>query len=156
MPQLVVMGLARPGEAREIAEMSRDAIERGLGWSWTPARVHRFITGRENSVVVARRGSELAAFAIMQFGDEVAHLNLLAVAEAHRRQGIGRRLLHWLETTAVAAGVFRIDLELRAGNAGARAFYERLGFVCRGEVPGYYQGRETALRMSRGLAGQPC
>jgi len=26
----------------------------------------------------------------MHFGDEVAHLNLLAVAPEHRRQGLGR------------------------------------------------------------------
>jgi [ribosomal protein S18]-alanine N-acetyltransferase len=88
----------------------------------------------------------------MHFGDETAHLNLLGVAHEHRRQGLGRQLMDWLTATAVEAGVFRINLELRTHNQGARAFYESLGFEQRGVVQGYYQGREAALRMSLRLA----
>jgi ribosomal-protein-alanine N-acetyltransferase len=138
--------------------MSRDLIEHGLAWSWTPARVQHFIVGADSSVVVARRerergtvGRGIAAFAIMHFGDETAHLNLLAVAPESRRQGLGRQLMDWLSATAVEAGVFRINLELRAENLAARAFYESLGFAELGVVQGYYQGREAALRMARRL-----
>lgn len=171
MSELSTLGLARAADAREIAEMSRDFVEHGLTWSWTPARVQHFIAGAESSVVVARRDPRndapreglprdgrpgairrVAAFAIMHFGDEVAHLNLLAVAPEHRRQGLGRQLMDWLTATAIEAGVFRINLELRTHNAPARAFYENLGFEQLGVVPGYYQGREAALRMSRRLA----
>jgi ribosomal protein S18 acetylase RimI-like enzyme len=87
--------------------MSRDLIEQGLTWSWTPARVQHFITGSDSSVVVARREaphrrplSPVSAFAIMHFGDDVAHLNLLAVAPEYRRQGLGRQLMDWLTLTA--------------------------------------------------------
>src|SRR5580693_3897139 len=156
MSELATLGLARAGDAREIAEMSRDLIEQGLTWSWTPLRVKHFISGAESSVVVARREGRIAAFAIMHFGDEVAHLNLLAVAAKHRRQGLGRQLMDWLTATAVEAGVFRINLELRSNNEQARIFYECLGFDQLGIVQGYYQGREAALRMSRHLARNPC
>jgi ribosomal-protein-alanine N-acetyltransferase len=88
----------------------------------------------------------------MHFGDEVAHLNLLAVAPEHRRQGLGSQLLDWLIKTAIEAGVFRINLELRTNNEAAKFFYSRLGFDQLGIVQGYYQGREAALRMSRHLA----
>jgi len=150
--ELSTLGLARPADAREIAEMSRDLIEQGLTWSWTPPRVQHFISGSESSVVVARRERHIAAFAIMHFGDDVAHLNLLAVAAEHRRQGLGRQLMSWLTATAIEAGVFRINLELRTNNEAARMFYESLGFDQLGLVQGYYQGREAALRMSRRLA----
>lgn len=152
MSELAFIGLARAGDAREIAEMSRDLIEQGLTWSWTPARVQHFISGAESSVVVARRERRIAAFAIMHFGDDAAHLNLLAVSPEHRRQGLGRQLMHWLTTSAIEAGVFRINLELRTHNEAARNFYARLGFDQLGIVQGYYQGREAALRMSRHLA----
>ncbi len=166
MSEISTLALADAADAREIAEMSRDLIEQGLAWSWTAARVQHFITGPESSVVVARRerrgdaqqragprmaAPRIAAFAIMHFGDEVAHLNLLAVALEHRRQGLGRQLMDWLTATAIEAGVFRINLELRTQNGPARAFYERLGFDELGVVQGYYQGREAALRMSRRL-----
>jgi len=155
MSELVMLGLARSADADEIAAMSRDLIERGLAWSWTPPRVVRCIAGRDSSVVVARCERRIAAFAIMHFGDEVAHLNLLAVAPAFRRRCLGRRLMEWLTTTAIEAGVFRIDLELRAGNAAARTFYERLGFEALNVLEGYYQGREAALRMTRRLSRGP-
>jgi ribosomal protein S18 acetylase RimI-like enzyme len=151
MSELAFLGLARRSDAREIAEMSRDLIEQGLSWSWTPARVQHFISGTESSVVVARRERRIAAFGIMHFGDEVAHLNLLAVAPEHRRQGLGRQLMQWLTTTAIEAGVFTINLELRTRNEAAKHFYQRLGFAQLGVVQGYYQGREAALRMSRQL-----
>jgi ribosomal-protein-alanine N-acetyltransferase len=152
MPELATFGLARTADACEIAELSRELIEQGLTWSWTAARVQRSIAGIDSSVVVARREHRIAAFAIMHFGDDVAHLNLLAVAPEHRRQGLGRQLLDWLTATAIAAGVFRIDLELRAKNEEAQVFYEKLGFDRLGVVRNYYQGREAALRMSRRLA----
>jgi ribosomal-protein-alanine N-acetyltransferase len=151
MSALATLGLARREDADEIAVMSRDSIEDGLTWSWTPARVRRSIMSRDSSVVVARHGSRVAAFAIMYFGDDVAHLNLLAVAGAHRRRGIGRRLMQWLSATALEAGVSRIGLELRANNEGARSFYECLGFEALNVVQGYYQGREPALRMTKRL-----
>jgi ribosomal-protein-alanine N-acetyltransferase len=152
MPELAALSLARPGDAREIAEMSRDLIEQGLTWSWTPARVQHFISGPESSVVVARRDRRLAAFAIMHFGAESAHLNLLAVAAEHRRQGLGRRLMEWLTATAIEAGVFRINLEVRTRNEEALLFYRSLGFDTLNVVQGYYQGREAALRLTRNLA----
>jgi [ribosomal protein S18]-alanine N-acetyltransferase len=155
MSELAYLGLARTGDAREIAEMSRDLIEQGLTWSWTPARVQHFISGRDSSVVVARREQRIAAFAIMHFGDDVAHLNLLAVAPEHRRQGLGRQLMDWLTNTALEAGVLRINLELRTHNEAARQFYEQLGFDSLGTVQGYYQGREAALRMARRLSKVP-
>jgi ribosomal-protein-alanine N-acetyltransferase len=60
--------------------------------------------------------------------------------------------MDWLTKTAVEAGVFRINLELRTQNEAAKIFYARLGFDQLGVVQGYYQGREAALRMSRRLA----
>jgi ribosomal protein S18 acetylase RimI-like enzyme len=154
MSELATLGLARTSDARVIAEMSRDLIERGLTWSWTPARVQQSICGAESSVIVARRGHRVAAFAIMHFGDEAAHLSLLAVSPEHRRQGLGRQLMDWLTATAMEAGIFRINLELRTHNTQARLFYESVGFGTQGVIQGYYQGREAALRMSRRLGKQ--
>jgi ribosomal-protein-alanine N-acetyltransferase len=150
MPEILTLGLAQPQEAERIARMSRDLIEAGLGWSWTPQRVGRHIADRHSSVVVARSERRIAGFALMKFGDDVAHLNLLAVMPAWRRQGCGRKLMDWLFATAEVAGIRRINLELRVQNLGARSFYEACGFRVTGTRPNYYQGTESALSMSRG------
>jgi ribosomal-protein-alanine N-acetyltransferase len=126
-------------------------IEAGLGWRWTPERVAASIRARNVNVVVARIDGCMAGFAIMRYGDDDAHLDLLAVAPAYRRAGVARRLLQWLEKCAAVAGILRIDLEVRAQNTEAQRFYERLGYHRTAHLPGYYQGVEDAFRMRRDL-----
>jgi ribosomal protein S18 acetylase RimI-like enzyme len=146
--------LARRADAREIAQMSRDLIETGLGWSWTPQRVLRALRDRDTIVLTARIGGRLLGFAIMKFLDAEAHLGLLAVYPAHQRAGVGRRLLAWLEDSARVAGTFDIHLEVRSTRPHAHTFYRALGYHVRDEISGYYQGLESALRMTKNLSVQ--
>ena len=144
--------LAVPPDADAIALMSRELIETGLGgWSWDPQRVARAIRARDTVVLVAAVQNPLVGFAIMNFGDTRAHLSLLAVKPTHQRRGIGARMMAWLEESALVAGVATINLELRTNNSAARDFYRALGFTETAYIPGYYQGVETALRMSRDI-----
>ena len=129
--------------------MSLAFVERGLRPSWSVARIARHVRHPESVVLVAERGRRMVGFAIMDFGDDAAHLNLLAVAPAERRRRLGERLVAWLEETALTAGTFIVELELRAGNAAARAFYESLGYAEAVRISGYYQGIEDAVRMRR-------
>ena len=141
--------LARARDARPIAEMSRDCIEHGLGWRWTEPRVLSCIRHPAVNVVVVRPA--LAGFGIMQYGDDEAHLLLLAVHPRHRRGGIGAALVDWLETTALIAGVGLIRLETRASSPEARGFYRALGYTEIRTVKGYYQGREDAVSIAKDL-----
>ncbi|MGI9289284.1 MAG: GNAT family N-acetyltransferase [Pseudomonadales bacterium] len=148
----VPIKLATVKDAEEIACMSRDYIEEGLGWSWNTQRVLRYIREPEVVVAVAKAERELQGFAIMQFGEDNAHLNLLAVRTRYRRRGLGKRLLRWLEATAITAGTFKISLELRETNRSAHQFYQRLGYRPIKRIAGYYQGREAAIRMGRNVS----
>lgn len=156
----VELALARLAEAQQIALMSRDLIEAGLGWRWTPARVTRQIRCPDTNVLVARslfgrsRG-RVIGFAIMHFRMEEAHLLLLAVHPAYRHGGIGRRLVEWQEKVARTAGIPTIHLEVRANNHAARAFYRALGYQEVQLVPRYYDGRESAVRMAHDLRVTP-
>lgn len=143
--------LATPADAATIAEMSRTLIESGLGWSWTHRRVAHAIRSRDTLAVAAVQASGLAGFGLMDFGDETAHLSLFAVRADLQRQGIGTGMFEWLKRSALVAGIARINLELRVRNLHAQAFYRALGFEQVGRVPGYYRGREHALRMALNL-----
>jgi ribosomal protein S18 acetylase RimI-like enzyme len=147
-PELAPATLA---DAPVIADLSRRLIETNLPWSWTPARVARHISHADSMVLAARTGEQLAGFAIMHFGDEVAHLNLLAVDTPWQRRGLGRLVMEWLETSAVTAGIFLVCLEVRARNPGAVSFYRQLGYQEAGRLTRYYAGREDAVRMTRDL-----
>ena len=87
----------------------------------------------------------------MRYGDDEAHLDLLGVAPPHRGEGLGRRLVEWLEKPALLAAISAVFLEVRESNPGAQAFYERLGYRKVGTLAGYYQERESAIRMGREL-----
>ena len=118
-------------------------------------RVAASIGAPNVNVLVACVHGNIAGFAIMRYGDDNAHLDLLAVAPPYRRLGIGRQLLQWLEKCAVVAGIFKVDLEVRAENEGAQLFYRRMGYRTLAYLPGYYQGIEAALRMGRDLSCRP-
>ncbi len=150
-PDRTELKLVRRGDALRIARMSRDLVEHGLPWTWIPRRVIAHIRGRDSNVLGAWHAGQLVGFAIMQFYAERAHLNLLAVQPAVRRLGIGRYLVEWQEQVARAGGIPVVNLEVRANNPGAQAFYRRLGYRQGEHLPGYYQGREAAIRMSHDL-----
>jgi len=147
----IAIGLGRRADAVQIALMSREFIEHGLGWSWTPQRVAVSLRSPIALVAVARAGQRLVGFGIMRYGDDDARLDLLGVAADQRRLGVGRRLVTWLERPALVAGLASVSLEVRASNVGAQEFYERLGYLPLRRIAGYYQGREAAIRMRREL-----
>jgi ribosomal protein S18 acetylase RimI-like enzyme len=166
-PRAITLRPAQVRDAQAIALMSRDFVESGLGWKYDAARVLRAIRDRETLALVACDGGKprapaaaaldgtLSGFAIMEFGEERAHLVLLAVRPTRRRQGVGRRLLEWLLESARTAGIASVHLELRAANDAARRFYRAMGFHETVLVPGYYRSgegrKEGALRMLRVL-----
>ena len=151
MEPAAIVRFATRTDALAIAEMSRDFVEAGLGWSWTKERVLRALRHPDTNAIVAEREAGRAGFAIMKYDDEEAHLVLLAVAPAHRRRGVGSAMVGWLEASARIAGIARVTLEARANNASARSFYERLGYAVTQQVPDYYGGRETSVRMVKRL-----
>ncbi len=143
--------LSRPGDAHRIATLSRDTIEHGLTWSWTPQRVVRCIAAPDINVISAHQDNELVGFGIMFYGSRAAHLNLLAVDPLSRNRGVGHCLLNWLEDCAITAGLDRCQLELRESNKVAKRFYHAHGYAETERIQGYYQQRENAIRMTHSL-----
>jgi len=150
-PRSIVLGFARRSDATTLALMARDLIEAGLGWEYRAERIARFIDDSESVALVARDAGDVIGFAVMRFGEERAHLALLAVSPTYQRRGIARRMLAWLLESVSVAGMSSIHVELRAGNTPARRLYRTAGFVETLRLPGYYRGRESALRMIRML-----
>ena len=147
----IQLGFAHPSDAQVLALMSRDLIETGLGWGYRHETILGFIADPEVVVLAARDHQQRVGFAVMKFGDERAHLVLLAILPAYQRRGIARRTMAWLVESALTAGMMSIHVELRADNQPAYALYRAIGFAETLRIPGYYQSRETAVRMIRML-----
>jgi ribosomal protein S18 acetylase RimI-like enzyme len=143
--------LATIADAPRIGAMSRDLIEQGLRWRWTPESIRECIRSRTTNVAVAPLGQGIAGFAIMQYKDDEAHLILLGVDPAQRRRGIASALMAWHERAALTAGIGTIYVEARANNEETRAFYRRLGYSEVQRVSRYYDGVEDAMRLAKDL-----
>jgi len=145
--------LALPADARRIAEMSRDFVEQGLGWSWRVPRVLRSIGDAATNVALIRERNGLQGFGIMHYADDSAHLVLLAVRPSRQRRGLGAALVAWLEKSAATAGIGQIRVEARADNPAAIAFYLGLGYNQTAITQGYYSGVIAAVRFEKKLWG---
>jgi ribosomal protein S18 acetylase RimI-like enzyme len=130
-PEPTAIRFATRADALAVAEMSRDLIETGLGWSWTKERVMRSLRHPDTNAIVAVRAAHRVGFGIMKYGEEEAHLLLLAVDPAHARLGIGREMLEWLERSAKVAGLGRVTwrrapaTSLRTRSTAASAIRQR-------------------------------
>lgn len=83
-------------------------------------------------------------------GEQVyGHICNFAVAPPFRRLGIGRRLVSRVEQQFIVAGAAAVQLEVRASNMAAQAFYQRCGYREVFTIPGYYANGEDARMMMR-------
>lgn len=142
---------AIPSDAVEIALLSKNDIEHGLGWKYTPQRVVKLMGERSKNLVVARIESRLVGFGMMTYYAEQANLDLLAVKRNYRRMKIGSQIVLWLEKVAQTAGSYTIYVQVRSRNTEAIKFYQSLGFLFIDEQRGFYQGVETGLIMAKRL-----
>jgi ribosomal-protein-alanine N-acetyltransferase len=100
---------------------------------------------------VAEFDSTVAGFIIAWHAADEAQIAELAVDPARRRKGTGRALINKACEDARAGGLKRVTLEVRAGNAAARALYLSEGFVVTATRPKFYDGNEDAVLMEKEL-----
>ena len=143
--------LATPADAAAIAALSRAEIEHGLPWTWREPRVRRAIADPEVNVIAVGAPGAPAAFGLMYYADDDAHLLLFAVHRAQQRRGVGSAMLRWLEDAARAAGATRIRVEARMDNVAARSFYNEHGYQEGAIVRGMYSGRLDGVKLEKWL-----
>ena len=131
---------ARAGEATALAydEFTRPGLRE---WDEYRARIAD-IAGRatRTSVLVALLEGRIVGSATVELDEHIesywpepvppdeAHLRMLGVAPAHRRRGIGRRLVEASVALARAHGRTRLTLETTEPMVAAQRMYEAMGF----------------------------
>ena len=81
------------------------------------------VVGAGRHVLAAEVDHRVAGYAVLRVAGDVADLERIAVAPAHRRTGLATALLAGVRDLARQAGAQRLLLEVSEANAGARAFY---------------------------------
>ena len=100
-------------------------------------------------------GEQLLGYAGSWVVDGQVQILKVGVDPSQRRRGIARELLARVAADARNLGAATCSLEVRAGNVGAQAFYEALGFHTLGTRPRYYSDGEDALIMEGPLPLAP-
>lgn len=96
-------------------------------------------------------GDEMLGYCIVMLGVQEAHLLNITVAPAHQGRGWARWMLDAVALWSRGRGAHALWLEVRVGNARARAVYAAGGFHGVGLRRNYYPtvegGREDAVVM---------
>ena len=140
---------ARPQDAAALATLAADAVLD----PWSEQGFAAEIANEAARIWVVRgpREEVLGYVAVRHVVDEI-HVSSLAVTRDARRAGIGTALVGH----ALAAPAARVaHLEVRSDDAGAQAFYTRLGFRPLGRRARFYASGIDAILMSADLTGPP-
>jgi ribosomal protein S18 acetylase RimI-like enzyme len=99
-----------------------------------------FLTRLSNGDValIAQEGTESIGYVMARLVERPGHLfayprrfllvDQLAVAQAARRRGVGRALMTAIESHALASSLDTVELDVRAANPAAVAFFSALGY----------------------------
>ncbi len=109
----------------------------------TPWSRESFLREMEKNVaaryLVAQRDGRIVGYAGAWVILDESHITNIAVAEAERGQGIGRRLVEALMQYLSNLGASYATLEVRVSNERAQHLYESVGFIRVGKRKRYYE-----------------
>ena len=134
-------------EAAEIERLcfSEPWSEKALEYMCTSPNTHAV-------VAVDRATGRLAAYGGAQYVLDEANIVNIATHPDYRRMGCASAIMHELEAFMLGKGVEFVYLEVRESNAGARALYEKEGFLPCGIIKNYYRfPTEDAVEMMKKL-----
>jgi ribosomal-protein-alanine N-acetyltransferase len=104
---------------------------------------------------VASFHSKVVGYAVASANGMQGHIVSVAVDPIHRRRRIGTALLSALNEKLAEEGIEQIHLEVRKGNTGAIAFYQRMGYRPSSKIRHYYADGEDALVLARSAESSP-
>lgn len=106
---------------------------------WTETGFFAFLLREDTLFLVAEEGEKILGYCGVVTVQDEGDITNVAVEKNSQNQGIGKKLLEEMFQRTQKAGVCRLFLEVRAGNAAALHLYEKMGFVQMGIRKNYYE-----------------
>ena len=149
----------RPATLEDVEEIAFAELELFPDEAWNVFQLAEEIAHPTRRYVIAADGAgargALIGYAGIMLAGDLADLHTIGTRRPG--EGVGRALLAWCETQALAGGAQRMLLEVREDNARARAVYTAAGYREIDRRRGYYRsrGRQVgALVMARELTAE--
>jgi ribosomal protein S18 acetylase RimI-like enzyme len=144
----------KPLHPRDLARFAlwvqRD-IEADLAPAHTLASLSATQRRQPESLWGAYRKATLQAGALLHWEQPSVRLDLLVVAKAYRRQGLGQQFMHALMANARTQHCQDIQIMVRAHNQAALAFYASLGASRLRLHPNYYPDVDDGIALELAL-----
>jgi len=108
----------------------------GVGLSATdePQAIRAYLERNPGLSAVALDGGRVVGTVLCGHDGRRGYIHHLAVAQSHRRRGIGRALVERMLSALMAQGIQKCHLFVFGENRQAIAFWERVGFSQRVEL----------------------
>ena len=116
------------------------------------ASIRRFVTSDQASVWVCGEGGSIDAYIVMLYHSKRSHARLysLAVHPCCRGQGLGNKLVRFVEQEVSGRGLYEIRLEVKPDNSSALQLYLKAGYQVAGTRPSYYtDGGDATICVKR-------
>ena len=139
-----------PADFETLYEIDQACYDPGVAYS---RRIMReYLEHPASDCVVADAAGKIIGFCITVREASSGYIVTTDVLAAHRRNGIGSRILVEAERRLAAAGVQRVALETATDNVSAIAFWKKHGYRTRDVKKGYYPGGRDAFSMVKTIA----
>jgi ribosomal-protein-alanine N-acetyltransferase len=125
----------------DVMDVMTAAFDRRYGEAWTRAQCAGILPMAGVTLMLARRGDEVAGFSLARRILDEAELLLIAVHPDHAGTGTGTELLKRFIADQKMAGAHNLHLEVRDGNPAVR-LYRNTGFDIIGRRSNYYRGTD--------------
>jgi ribosomal-protein-alanine N-acetyltransferase len=143
----------RQADLKRLYEIDQVCFTVGIAYS--KAELLSYLRHPNSLTLVAENDGNIAGFCVAQKyahgGRHLGHIITIDVLPELRKLSFGRALMEAVEKRLRDENIDRIQLEVAVDNLEAQAFYERLGFVQIGRIPGYYMGSLDAFVMQKAL-----
>ncbi len=112
----------------DVSALWREVFSDAPAWNHPETDIKRKLSVQRELFLVATSGGELAGTAMAGYDGHRGWVYCVAVSPRCRRQGIGTTLMREVEERLGRLGCPKLNLQVRASNQEAVAFYKKLGY----------------------------
>lgn len=115
-------------DADSVIALWNKALPSAQPWNEPKTVICRKLNANDGLLFVGEQEGQVIATVMAGCDGVRGWIYALAVADGHRRRGVGRRMLEEAERALFARGCAKINLQVRATNSEVIQFYEQCGF----------------------------